>query len=208
MAEKGKETEKKLKLTPRHKKFVERYIASGNATQSYKDAGYTGKGAQVSASKLLTNPIVSGFLEERRKEIAEQSDIKSQDVINEIAKIAFSNSEDFFKWDKEEVELIPGSGIKVERGVAVLKTPEELTRDHKACIQSIEETQHGIKLKLYNKQSSLESLKKYFGLDNEEDIKKAIAIKKAEGNEERGLASMTAEELIQVINACKSATDK
>jgi phage terminase small subunit len=180
VAKPAKNRKKKKKLTPRHRKFIDFYINSGNATDAYRRAGYNGKGSDRSAYNLLRKPEIIEEIEKKRKEIAEKSGITAKMVIDEIAKIAFSNSEDFFEWGVEQVELIPDSGIIIERGVAILRTPEQLTRDHKACIQSIEQTQHGIKLKLYSKDKALESLKKYFGLDSEEEIRKAIAIRKGE----------------------------
>lgn len=169
---------KKNGITPRNRKFIENYVNSGNATDAYIQAGYSANGAEAGASRLLTNVNIIHAVEERRKEIARKSDITAQQVINEIAKIAFANSEDFFRWDKVRIEL--AEGVEVEKGVAILKTPEELTRNHKACIKSIEEKQHGIKLELYDKQKALESLKQYFGVNNEADIKKALAIKKGD----------------------------
>jgi phage terminase small subunit len=169
---------RKNKITPRNRKFIENYINCGNATQAYIDAGYSENGAGISAFKLLKNPKIHEAIEERRKEIAANNNITADRVINEIAKIAFANSEDFFEWGKVSVEL--ADGLEIEKGIAILKTPEQLTRDHKASIHSIEETQHGIKLKLYDKQKALDSLKQYLGVNNEAEIKKALTIKKGD----------------------------
>ena len=52
------------KLSPKQEKFVQEYIKSGNATQSYIKAGYSENGADVSASRLLGNASVQKRLEE------------------------------------------------------------------------------------------------------------------------------------------------
>jgi len=51
-----------MALNERQQKFCEFFAKTGNATQAYKDAGYTPKteeAAAVSASKLLRNPKVA-----------------------------------------------------------------------------------------------------------------------------------------------------
>lgn len=60
-------------LNPRQLKFVERYLATGNATQSYIDAGYKAKGhsAETSASELLRKPEVSAAVAEARRKANE-----------------------------------------------------------------------------------------------------------------------------------------
>jgi phage terminase small subunit len=55
------------KLSPKQEKFVQEYIKSGNATQSYLDAGYGTKSPEVGASQLLRNIKVKERLEELKK---------------------------------------------------------------------------------------------------------------------------------------------
>lgn len=193
MAKNGKKNGKNGKkngLTPRNLKFIDNYINTGNATRSYIDAGYSPNGADVSSIRLLGNASVIEEVEKRRAEIAKRNDITSDKVINEIAKIAFANSEDFFDWDEQEVELIPDSGVFVKKGVALMKTSEHLTRKHKACIKSIEEKQHGVKLELYDKQKALDSLKQYLGVNNEAEIRKALTIKKGDTGKDGSTTSI------------------
>jgi phage terminase small subunit len=45
-------------LNPRQLAFCNEYAKDCNATQAYIRAGYSAKGAEVSASQLLTNPKV------------------------------------------------------------------------------------------------------------------------------------------------------
>ena len=56
-------------LNEKQKRFADYYIESGNATESYKRAGYIAKGntAEVTACQLLRNPKVSKYIEERNK---------------------------------------------------------------------------------------------------------------------------------------------
>ena len=59
-------------LNAKQLKFVERYLETRNATQSYIDAGYTKdrKAAKVGASKLLTNPNVKALVSPAREAAA------------------------------------------------------------------------------------------------------------------------------------------
>ena len=86
MTKTKKKPQKKKKITPRQRKFAEFYIESGNTTQSYIKAGYSENGANKTASRLLVNEGVRQYIEQRRKEIGENSDITAQMVINELAK--------------------------------------------------------------------------------------------------------------------------
>lgn len=62
----------KIKLTVKQKKFADAYIKSGNATQSYIDAGYKAsnrKVAEANSNKLLGNHKVKAYLLEVNKTI-------------------------------------------------------------------------------------------------------------------------------------------
>jgi phage terminase small subunit len=61
-----------LKLTEKQKRFADYYIETGNATESYKRAGYKAASdniAGVESFKLLRNPKIAEYIEERNKHI-------------------------------------------------------------------------------------------------------------------------------------------
>ncbi|MCP1355078.1 terminase small subunit [Aneurinibacillus migulanus] len=71
------------KLTPKQQAFVDIYIETGNATQSYIDAGYKATSravAEANARRLLANDSVKEFLQERMSE-KDNDRIASQDEI-------------------------------------------------------------------------------------------------------------------------------
>lgn len=74
-----------MKLTEKQKKFADYYIETGNATEAYRRAGYTGKGnvAEAAASRLLSNVKVREYVD---KIIAEKDSnrIAKQDEILEF----------------------------------------------------------------------------------------------------------------------------
>ena len=74
----------KNKLTVKQKKFADEYIKTGNATQSYLDAGYSMKsknGAGVEGQKLLRKPKVKDYIDKRMKQIDEAKIPKQKEVL-------------------------------------------------------------------------------------------------------------------------------
>ena len=70
-------------LNPNQKKFADEYIKTGNAKQSYINAGYKARGnrAEASASRLLRNVKVRDYIRQRNKEldkdtIADMTEVK------------------------------------------------------------------------------------------------------------------------------------
>lgn len=77
---------KERKLTEKQKRFADYYIETGNATQSYIDAGYkatTRRVAEANARKLLANYSVREYIEQRLKE-KDKERIASQDEVLEF----------------------------------------------------------------------------------------------------------------------------
>lgn len=75
------------KLTLKQQKFVDEYIISGNATQSYLKAGYkvSEKVAATNASKLLRNAKVQAELNRRNAEIQSAKTMDMQEVMERLA---------------------------------------------------------------------------------------------------------------------------
>jgi len=59
-------------LTPQQVKFADNYIKTGNATQSYINAGYKGRGnsAESAACQMLRNAKVSRYIQERNAQLS------------------------------------------------------------------------------------------------------------------------------------------
>ena len=79
-----------LKLTEKQKRFADNYIESGNATESYKRAGYAGKGntAEVSACQIIRNPKVKNYIEKRLQQIEDAKIADLTEVLQRITEIA------------------------------------------------------------------------------------------------------------------------
>ena len=169
----GKKGEKKG-ITPRNSTFIDIFINTGVQTQSYIDAGYSANGAEVSASKLLRNPKILEEIEKRRLKLAVDNNVTASRIIKEHEKIAFLKSSDVFEYRTVEFEI---EGIAYTESRPVIKAHEDLSEAALASVSSIKQGKHGIEIKLYDKQKSLDALGSYVGLSNEAEIKKARAIK-------------------------------
>ena len=146
----------------------------------------------------MKNDVILAEVDRRRIEIAEQANIKAQDVINEYAKIAFLKSSDVFSYDKQTITL--DNGVEIIKGVALLKPHNELSIAADASIASIKETaQGGLEIKLYDKQKALDSLGRYFGVSTEAEVDKIKQIKFEEkGNDSDSLVEERIKEKMKI----------
>lgn len=80
-------------LNPKQSKFVELYLASGNATQSYIDAGYTatGRSAGNNASRLLEHAGIKAALEAATARAAANSAVSAGWALARLQELAQDN---------------------------------------------------------------------------------------------------------------------
>ncbi len=121
------------------------------------DAGYSKKGAFVTASQLLNNPKVKAFIERRKAKILENTNVSIERTVRELTNIAFSNVTDFIE-------------VSTNKGVAsvTLKDWSLLSKEQTACIESVCQTKEGYRLKLYSKPTAIEMLGKHLNMFNQE----------------------------------------
>ncbi|QJX01246.1 terminase small subunit [Frigoriglobus tundricola] len=77
-------------LNPKQLKFVDRYLATGNATQSYIDAGYAGRGraAENAASRLLGSVGVKAAIDGARAKALKTHEVTAEWVVTGLKKEA------------------------------------------------------------------------------------------------------------------------
>lgn len=131
-----------MKLTIKQKKFADEYIISGNATESYKRAGYAWKtegGANSNASDLLRNHKVSAYIEKRMAEMDEQAIAKQEEVLKYLTAI--------MRGEEREQTLI-GKGMGHQSIIAIdvsakdrIKAAELLGKRYAMWTDKIEQTE-------------------------------------------------------------------
>lgn len=155
--------ENSANLTGKQKKFCEEYILDFNGARAARAAGYSENTDRSIASELLTKPDIQAEIKRLQANLSEILGITKAMVLNEHKKMAFS------------------SIAHMHNTWITRKEFDQLTDDQKSCIKSIatkvtvEKDAFGnpvswehIKVELYDKQKSLDSLSKMLGF-NEAD---------------------------------------
>jgi len=151
---------KDIKLTAKQERFCYEYCVDFNATQAAIRSGYSSKCAAEIGRQNLIKVEIKSRIAEMQNNLAETAGISALKIINEHSKIAFSSFANF------------------KDGWMTLKDFENLTNAEKSCIAEIQTkesriinkdgeaiVEEWVKLKLYDKQKSLDSLSKILGFD-------------------------------------------
>ena len=76
-------------MTKKQKRFCDEYLVDLNATQAAIRAGYSQKTARAIAAENLTKPDIQKCVEKRRQDMAQESRVTVQRIVQELAKGAF-----------------------------------------------------------------------------------------------------------------------
>lgn len=163
-------------LTEKQKLFCQEYIYDWNATRAAKAAGYSDDTARAIGAENLTKPLIQEYISAIQKEMEKQAGISRLMILNEHKKIAFSS-----------IAHLHNTWI-------TRKDFETISDDQKACIMEITTqtrtekdfstnpdgdlvTIDYVKIKLYNKQASLDSLSKMLGYNAAEKVEHSGELK-------------------------------
>lgn len=141
-------------LLPQERLFALEYLANGgNGTKAAEAAGYSPKAAKVQATKLLQRRRVQLFLAEKGAAAVEAVErrvegleLSASRVLTETMRIAYADVRKLFRAD------------------GTLKRPDEWDADAAAAVASYEVTEHGPKVRLWDKPKALEMLGKHLKL--------------------------------------------
>jgi phage terminase small subunit len=152
-------------LTGKQKRFCEEYIFDFNGTRAAKAAGYSENTAAEIASENLTKPQIQAYIKDLQSNLERTSGISRMRVLKEHEKLAFSS-----------IAHLHDTWI-------TRKEFDKLTEEQKSCIAEIStqtrtemkyntesEEQEPVqvdfvKIKLYDKQKSLDSISRMLGFD-------------------------------------------
>ncbi|MEL7586640.1 MAG: terminase small subunit [Prolixibacteraceae bacterium] len=157
------EQKDQVKLTAKQERFCYEYCIDFNATRAAAAAGYSKKTAFTIGCENLKKPYIKTRIEEMQKNLAETAGLSALRILKEHQKIAFSDAG------------------QLRSGWITLKEFESLTPDQKACIQEVStkvikqnvgtreepiiaDVEY-IKIKMYDKQKSLDSINRMLGYD-------------------------------------------
>ena len=137
--------------------FVLEYLLTPeNPRRAARAAGYTNR---KSYQRLLKLPDVQEAIAVAMKARGTRTKVTTDRVVNEAARMAFSDMRDYAKWGNRpgEFEGVPGVSF-VE-----LKASDEIDTAAARAIEEIHQTQHGLRIKLADKGKALALLAQHTG---------------------------------------------
>lgn len=155
-----------MKLTEKQKRFVDEYLIDLNATQAAIRAGYSEKTANRIAEQNLSKPAIQEYLQGRMKDREKRTEIKQDEVLQELAKIGFSNIKDFleFKTAKGVVGYDKETGEEIIDWRVNLAVKDSAEIDG-SLIAEISISKDGtFKFKLHDKMSALDKIGRHLGM--------------------------------------------
>jgi len=137
------------KLTEKQKKFCEEYLIDLNATKAAVRAGYSKKTANTIAAQNLAKLSVQKYISELQREQSERTRITADQVLEELAAIAFS--------DRTELARV------VSRQGETAET-KDLPDTVKKAVSGVKQGRNGVEVSSYDKLRALELLGKHLGM--------------------------------------------
>lgn len=161
-------------LTEKQKIFCREYIYDWNASRAAREAGYSEKTAGEMGYENLRKPEIQAYISEIQKDLEKTAGISRLKILKEHEKLAFSSIAHLHQTWITRTEF------------------ENLTEEQKSCIAEIStqtrtemkynpesEEQEPVqvdfvKIKLYDKQKSLDSISKMLGYNEAEKLQLSI----------------------------------
>jgi len=151
MTQKGKAVERPL--TPLQQRFVDEYLIDLNATQAAIRAGYSEKGAEVQASRLLRIVKVKAAVDAGLAERKERTQVDSDEVVEFLRDTVRSDMAEYASWGPGGVTLVAS---------------EELEPKQTRLVSEVSETEgpksRTIRFKLHDKMKASELLGRHLGM--------------------------------------------
>jgi phage terminase small subunit len=157
-------------LDLRHKLFVLEYLKDLNASQAAIRAGYSAKSARTKGYELMKNPDIKLAIESAMDKRAKRLDISADKVLQEMAKIAFSDIRSVLHWEGNSVTLVDASEIPENQARAIQEVTQRVTYDEDGNASTT------FKVKMYDKMRSLEALGRHLGIFNEDKSRRPNVI--------------------------------
>ena len=154
-------------LNAKQKRFCEEYIIDFNGTQAAIRAGYSKNTTQAQSSRLLSNVIIQGYIAELSKHIAEKAEVTAEQVVRELAVIAFSDVRKLFDAAGNMISI-----AEIEEATARAIAGIDVTNTIYTKEGTSEKEEYTKKVKLWDKNKALETLAKYFGLFEKDNKQK------------------------------------
>jgi phage terminase small subunit len=142
-----------MSLTPKQTRFIEEFLLDLNATAAAIRAGYSKRTAKQKAWKLRETPEIKAAIATAIEARSERTEITADQVLEELAKIGFANSGDFFEWGPDGIRVKPQADLTPEQQAAVAEVSETKTKEGGT-----------VKVKLHDKVAALDKIGRHLGM--------------------------------------------
>lgn len=142
-------------LTKKLEQFCQEYLVDLNATQAAIRSGYSKRNATKIGHQVLQKHQVQERLAVLMNKRERKTEISQEMVLQELAKIAFSDLRNFVSWSVDGV---------------LVKDSEQISDEHASAISEIIDSKSGkdgdrnIRIKLHDKVAALEKIGKHLGM--------------------------------------------
>jgi phage terminase small subunit len=152
-------------LTERQKLFVTEYLVDLNATRAAIRAGYSAQTARQTGSENLSKPYIAAEIE---RAMDERGGITRTRLIEELAKIAFSDIGKVVKWGPEPAVIrTPENGVAIKRMVSRVtwRDSDEIEDDVRGAVAEVSHGANGaLHVKMHDKVAALHTLARVLGM--------------------------------------------
>jgi phage terminase small subunit len=158
------------KLTAKQELFVKEYLIDLNATQAAIRAGYSEKTAEVIASENLRKPNITSAIQKAMDKRSKRLEISAESVLQEIAKLGYSNIQNLYK---EDGTVIPIHELSPEVAATITEVNEEVVKVDGASVTTKR------KYKIADKGQNLERLGRHLKLFTDKiDVNLSTVVRK------------------------------
>lgn len=156
-------------LTDRQRRFVDEYLVDLNGAAAARRAGYSERRAKNEAVELLDDPRIQAAVKARIEERKARIEVTQDQVIYELARLAFSDIRKAIGWRSNVLATIvdeeTGQTHTTFTNTVELKNSDEIDDDTAAAISEISQTDKGaLRIKFHDKKGALTDLGRHFGL--------------------------------------------
>jgi phage terminase small subunit len=160
-------------LTDKQAIFCEEYLIDLNGKQAAIRAGYSPKTAESQASRLLSNAKVQKYLSERQQQLQADTGITQKRVLEEYAKIAFSDIRKFYTIDGalKPIHDLDDDSAAILAGVEVMEEKvSDPAADEVIVVGQVK------KIKTWDKVKALDSLARHLGMFGKDNEQKKVVV--------------------------------
>lgn len=151
-------------MLDQHIRFADKYFETLNAAESARYADFAEDSCRQEGWRLLQREDVQEYLSKLKSELAEKTGISQQKVLQEIAKIAFSDIRNYYQADGQ-LKNITDLDDNEAAALSSVKSYEENLPGTSVVIGMNKE------IKIYDKLAGLEKLMRHLGMYDKDNIR-------------------------------------